>query len=144
MSAVTARWLAVISALLLSCSERRPAPAAATPAVRPEPAVDHMRREQPVDADSPGACETAFADQRQLYIDPDITVHPDREKLFLELCRRLPAELQRCASPLYQQEHDAGCEAQRTRADAPARAVWGGVFDVLEPADQSLAAPPPR
>jgi hypothetical protein len=89
-------------------------------------------------------CASAFADQRQLYVDAEVEVHPDHEAVFLELCGRLPLALQRCASPLYQLDHEGECEAARDEADPAARQAWSGMFDVLRGPEDRLMNPLPR
>lgn len=97
-------------------------------------------------SDEPAAapCETAFADQRQLYVDAELEVHPDHQAVFLEHCRQLPLALQRCASPLYQLDHERDCEAARDEADPASRHAWSRMFDALRGPEDRLRNPLPR
>lgn len=107
------------------------APAAASP-------VDEAS-----DADDAALCASAFTDQRQLYVDVDVDVHPDHEVAFLEHCRQLPLSLQRCASPLYQLDHMSECEAARDEVNAASSEAWSRMFDALRGPEDRLMNPLP-
>lgn len=109
------------------------------PAAAANPTVDEAS-----DEDAAAICTSAFADQRQLYVDAEVEVHPDHEAVFLELCGRLPLALQRCASPLYQLDHESECEAARDEADPASWEAWSGMFDVLRGPEERLMNPLPR
>jgi hypothetical protein len=96
----------------------------------------------PADETSPEVCAGAYADQRQLYLDANVEVHPDREPVFVELCRRLSPALQRCASPLYQVDRMDECERARDAATRVESDAWHRMFDVLTGDPSRLGSPP--
>ena len=97
-------------------------------------------------AEPTAACATAFADQRQLYVDAGTAVHPAREAAFLRTCATMPPAYQRCASPLHQIEHEAECAAVHEDEDRTAKAAWHRTFELLSDPRPDLppAAPGPR
>jgi hypothetical protein len=144
----------VAMALLVGCDAKGvPATAPATVDVPPPravaAAVDTPARstapatragdERPAHAAS-AACVTAFDDQRSLTVGPEVTIHPAREAAFLETCSSMPPLFQACASPLYQQGHEADCAAVHDEAGTPAKRAWRRTFDLLS--DDRLDLPP--
>ena len=150
--AESVRWLVLsIVVLVGACSPRgegsdagattppTPSGSSSTPAsVAARPADDASNGQDAA------LCVTAFADQRQLYVDAEVEVHPDHEAVFLEHCRQLPLPLQRCASPLYQLDHETECEAARADADPAAQQAWSRMFDALDGPAERLLDPLPR
>jgi hypothetical protein len=86
-------------------------------------------------------CADAFADQRQLYVDAEVEVHPDHQTTFVALCQRLPPTLQRCASPLYQIDHALECDRARDASSRAESDAWHRMFDVLTGDATRLALP---
>lgn len=89
------------------------------------------------------ACVTAFEDQVSLYHGVEVLesgVHPLRRARFLEACETMPSSFQRCASPLYQNEHEAECEAVKAESGTPAKRTWSLVFELLS--SPMLSEPP--
>lgn len=135
---VTSRCPFVVVVALFGCGPRTApaAPVERAPVAEPPPATP------PTDEASASACTGAYADQRQLYVDAEVEVHPDRETTFVDLCRRLPPTLQRCASPLYQIDHTAECDRAREVASPAESHAWLRMFDVLTGDPERLGAPP--
>jgi hypothetical protein len=89
-------------------------------------------------------CRRAFEDQLTLSVDIEVRdrgVHPGWEELFLTHCLTMPAHFQRCASPLYQIEHEAECNAVKSETGTPAKRQWSLTFEVLA-GQESLDKPP--
>jgi hypothetical protein len=111
-----------------------PPPRAAAAAVDTPvlPAAPATRASDGKPAPAPSAaCVTAFDDQRSLTVDPETTLHPAREAAFLETCSSMPPLFQTCASPLYQQDHEAECAAVHDEVGTPAKRAWHRLYDLL-------------
>jgi hypothetical protein len=137
--------LAIVFVVLLGCGPRSggatAAPAAPAEGVRAPVAAAPSTASAPADETTAEVCAGAFADQRQLYLDADVEVHPDRETMFVDLCQRLPPTLQRCASPLYQIDHMAECERARDAASRVESDAWHHMFGVLSGDPSRLVRP---